>query len=112
MRSKKEIEDRIRKMKLTWTYSYPNHTDEGQKAYDEFKEEMDRVLGDGEFTHGDYEVLFELLEWVLEGKPCYSVVELEKIINWCVENEGFGPPMEDWILEILKDKKRVEKILK
>jgi len=53
----------------------------------------------------------DLYGWVLEGKPRYSVAEIEKIIKWCVENEGFGPPMEDWILEVFKDSKEVEEIL-
>ena len=51
------------------------------------------------------------LEWVLEGESRYSVSEIEKIINWCVKNEGFGPPMEEWILETIKDKKKMQEIL-
>ncbi len=44
-------------------------------------------------------------------EPRYSVAELEKIFKWCIKNEGFGPPLEEFILETIKNKVRVEEIL-
>ena len=63
---------------------------------------------------------YTALDWVLEGEPRYSVAELKKILkhmveSWWFSKNGYTVTHEEAVekfIIFLKDRKRVEEILK
>ena len=114
MRSEKEIKEKINET-YTWDVTHNKDTPKWMKDNKDYLTLLITAYHK-RFTE-------DALNWVLEGKPRYSVAELEKIVRGNEKNEElfyvkdgviyYIDQSAEYLIKTLKqDKKRVEAILK